>query len=70
MQEHANEVQRVVSMRYAELLDDYQHWMVLGDLCSILDEAALKKHLLPMEAHTLESGILDGNYYNQIQTLV
>ena len=68
LQEHAAEVEKLVSIAYADLPERHQTDMALDTFCNTLGHAYLQRHLLAVQADTLENAVRAGNEYLQIRT--
>ena len=66
LQEHATEVDRLVTIAYEELPHHHQAGMALEIFCSTLGNAYLQRHLLAVDTPTLTDAIRAGNEYLQI----
>lgn len=67
LQEHAAEVNRLVSTAYAELPRHHQQEMKLDTFQTSLGNSNLQRHLLAIQPQTLEAAVQAGNDYLQIQ---
>lgn len=67
LQEHAAEVERLITIAYGELPVEYQAGMKLETFCSTLGYMPLQRHLLAVHTHTLEDAVRAGNEFLQIK---
>ena len=67
LQEHAAEVERLISIAYGELPIEYQAGLKVETFCSTLGYMPLQRHLLAVPAHTLEDAVRAGNEFLQIK---
>lgn len=67
LQEHAAEVERLVEVAYAELPERHRIGMTLDLFQSTLGNAYLQRHLLAVNAQTLEDAVRHGSEFLQIQ---
>jgi hypothetical protein len=68
LQEHAAEVSRLMNTAYQDLPPDHRHRLILDTFQSTLGNAYLQRHLLAVNAPTLEDCIRAGNEFLQIKT--
>ena len=67
LQEHAAEVEKLVSVAYNELPAEHQAGLMLDTFCSTLGHMPLQRHLLAVQTHTLEDAVRAGNEFLQIR---
>jgi hypothetical protein len=67
LQEHATEVDRLCQIAYVDLPDHYRAGMALETFCNTLGNAHLQRHLLAVQALTLEQAVRAGNEFAQIK---
>ena len=67
LQEHATEVDRLCQIAYIELPDRYRASMSLETFCNTLGNTYLQRHLLAIQAVTLEQAVRAGNEFLQIR---
>ena len=67
LQEHAAEVERLITIAYGELPVEYQAGMKLETFCSTLGYMPLQRHLLAVPTNTLEDAVRAGNEFLQIK---
>ncbi len=68
LQEHAEKVEKLVSIAYAEFPRQHKEEMKLDLFQTTLGHPYLQRHLLAIQAPTLEAAITAGNDYLQIKT--
>ena len=68
LQEHGDEVERLVEVAYAEIPCDLRRSMAVDIFASTIGNGYLQRHLLAVATPTLEEAIKAGNEYLQIQT--
>ena len=69
LQEHASEVERLSQIAYADLPLRQRDELVLEAFCSTLGNLPLQRHLLAVQAQTLEQAVRAGNEYLQIKAV-
>jgi hypothetical protein len=67
LQEHASEVQKLVSVAYTDLPRCHQADMIVETFCSTVGNAYLQRHLLAVPTPTLEDAVRAGNEFLQIK---
>ena len=67
LQEHATEVERLVSIAYGEMEADQQVHVAVETFAATLNHAYLQRHLLAVETPTLETAVRAGNEFLQIR---
>jgi hypothetical protein len=67
LQEHACEVQRLVTVAYADIPRCNQADMVVDIFCSTVGNAYLQRHLLAVTTPTLEDAVRAGNDFLQVK---
>ena len=66
LQEHGSQVERLVAIAHAELLEQYRQEMIIDNFCTSIGNGNLQRHLLAIPTPTLEDAIRAGNEYLQI----
>lgn len=69
LQEHACEVERLVSTAYADLPAVHLQRMVIDTFHATIGDAYLQRHLLAIETPDLEAAVRAGNEYLQIRPI-
>ena len=64
LQEHGSQVEQLVAIAHAELLEQYRQEMIIDNFCTSIGNGNLQRHLLDIP--TLEDAICAGNEYLQI----
>jgi hypothetical protein len=67
LQEHASEVERLISIAYEELPVQHRAGLTMSTFTSTLGNAYLQRHLLAVPTDTLEEAVRAGNEYLQIK---
>jgi hypothetical protein len=67
LQEHASEVQKLVSVAYPDLPRCNQADMIIEIFCSTVGNAYLQRHLLAVPTPTLDDAVRAGNEFLQIK---
>jgi hypothetical protein len=67
LQEHASEVTRLMNIAYADLPVEHRQRMTLDMFQGTLGNAYLQRHLLAVDAHTLEDTVRAGSEFLQIK---
>ena len=67
LQEHAAEVERLITIAYGELPIEYQAGLKAETFCSTLGYMPLQRHLLAVPANTLKDAVRAGNEFLQIK---
>ena len=67
LQDHATEVSRLCQMAYHDLPDRYRASMALETFSNTLGNTYLQRHLLAVQATTIEQAVRDGNEFLQIR---
>ena len=67
LQEHAAEVERLVTIAYADLPGRHRQEMAIETFTHSLSHAYLQRHLLAVPTPTLEDAVRTGNEYLQIK---
>jgi hypothetical protein len=67
LQEHATEVDRLCQIAFHDLPDHYRASMSLETFCNTLGNTNLQRHLLAVQALTLEQAVRAGNEFVQIR---
>jgi hypothetical protein len=68
LQEHASEVERLSQISYADLPPRQRDELALEAFCSTLGNLPLQRHLLAVQAQTMEQAVRAGNEYLQVKT--
>ena len=68
LQEHAVDVDRLISIAYPDLPEEHQANMTMDTFCSTLGNAYLQRHLLAVDTPNLEAAVRAGNEFLQIRT--
>ena len=66
LQEHATEVERLVSIAYSEMEADQQVHVAVETFAATLNHAHLQRHLLAGDIPSLETAVRAGNEFLQI----
>ena len=70
LQAHAAEVERLVNLAYADLPREHQIRMTMDIFYSSINNGYLQRHLLAINADTLEEAVRAGNEFLQIKVTV
>jgi len=68
LQEHAMEVERLVTLAYGDLPEVYRNGLALETFSNTLGNAYLQRHLLAVQAGTLGEAVRAGNEFLQVRT--
>jgi hypothetical protein len=67
LQEHASEVSRLSRIAYGDLPAQHREELALETFCNTLGNMPLQRHLLAVQARTLEEAVRAGNEFWQIK---